>query len=247
MTASEPDRILAVMPIAAVLWTDVGAFAILAAQLLVLVVAAIVAWRQVGEARKLREEQTRPFVVLDFDAHEVLIYLTLKNLGTTLARNVRVTVEPSFKSALDDHTERLAALQMFTERGIPTLAPGKEFGTLFDVATQRKPENDPSGKGLPDVYVAHIQYEDPAGRRFAEDVILDLGVYWGLQYVKESDLGDIRRELKALVGVAQKWTASGGGLLRLSPAEVEARFAARRTELEARRRELEADAQGPPD
>jgi hypothetical protein len=32
---------------------------------LVLVVAAFVAWRQVKEAQRLREEQARPFVVID--------------------------------------------------------------------------------------------------------------------------------------------------------------------------------------
>jgi hypothetical protein len=39
-------------------------------QLLVLVVAAIVAWRQVKEARRLREAQAQPFVVVDFEVEE---------------------------------------------------------------------------------------------------------------------------------------------------------------------------------
>ncbi len=165
-------------------WTDIGSFAVLAAQLVVLVVAAVVGYRQVGEARRLREEQTRPIVVLDFSTENALFFLTLSNLGTTMARNVKIAVTPPLASALDDQTERIAALQMFGEQGIPTLAPGKHIRTLFDVAFQRKPET-----GLPDVYVARITYDDHAlERRFHEEITLDLGVYWGLQRVERDDL-----------------------------------------------------------
>ncbi len=54
-------------------WTDIATTAILAAQLVVFAAAAAVGWRQVGEARRLREAQTRPFVVVDFDVEGVLI------------------------------------------------------------------------------------------------------------------------------------------------------------------------------
>jgi hypothetical protein len=127
---------------------------------------------------------------------------------------------------------------MFRDEGIPTLAPGKEIRTLFDVAFQRTPET-----GLPDVYVARISYDDHAlERHFEDEVTLDLGVYWGLQRVEQADIDDIHKRLKELVNVVKAWTASGGGLLRVSPAEVEERHAARRKHIEERRR---ARARGP--
>lgn len=51
----------------AVAWTDKWQAYLVAGQLLVLVVAAFFAWRQVKKAREPREERTGPFVVVDFD------------------------------------------------------------------------------------------------------------------------------------------------------------------------------------
>jgi hypothetical protein len=50
-----------------IVWPEVATVAILAAQLLVLFVAAVVALFQAREARRLRLEQQRPFVVIDVD------------------------------------------------------------------------------------------------------------------------------------------------------------------------------------
>ena len=226
-------------------WIDIGSLAVLTAQLLVLAGAAIIGLRQVREARRLREEQIRPIVVLDFDTQDAIFFLKLTNFGSTIARNVKITVDPPLESALDDQTERVAALQIFREDGIPTLAPGKEIRTLFDIAFQRKPET-----GLPDVYVALISYDDQTlERHFEEEVTLDLGVYWGLQRVEQADVDDIHKRLKELVEVLKGWTAAGGGgLLRLSPAEVEERHAAWRAHVDERRtaraRESELPSEG---
>jgi hypothetical protein len=48
----------------------------------------IYAVKQVGEAKRLRRAQIRPFVVVDI-APGWLLYVTVENIGTTLARNVR--------------------------------------------------------------------------------------------------------------------------------------------------------------
>jgi hypothetical protein len=225
-----------------VIWTDIGGFAVLCAQLLLLLIAALVAWGQVREARRLREQQIRPIVVLDFETQDALFFLKLTNFGNAMARNVKISVTPPLESALDDQTERVAGLQMFGQEGIPTLAPGKEIRTLFDVAFQRKPET-----GLPDVYVARITYDDQAlERHFDEEVTLDLGVYWGLQRVELADVDDVHKRLKELVDVVTGWSASGGGLLRVSPAEVDERNAAWRAQVEERRHQRSGES-GTPD
>src|SRR5687767_13370 len=70
---------------------------------LVLLAAALVAWRQVNEARRLREDQARPFVVIDFDAWGgTITELKIANLGTTLARNVRFEFTPPLSSTFDN-------------------------------------------------------------------------------------------------------------------------------------------------
>jgi hypothetical protein len=82
-----------------VTWTDVAQVGLVAAQLLVLIAAAVFAWRQVKEARELREEQNRPFVVVDVQSDPgSLVYLEVVNMGTSLARDVKIKIEPPWKA-----------------------------------------------------------------------------------------------------------------------------------------------------
>jgi hypothetical protein len=64
--------------------TDWGAVTAWAAWATVAIYLAlgIFAWIQVLQARKFREEQARPFVIVDFDAG-YLVYLTVENIGRT--------------------------------------------------------------------------------------------------------------------------------------------------------------------
>lgn len=52
-------------------------------QCIVLIVAAFIAFRQVREARRLREAQAQPFVVVDFEADQQTqaIYIVISNAG----------------------------------------------------------------------------------------------------------------------------------------------------------------------
>ena len=95
---------------------------------------AVAAW-QVLEARRLREAQAQPFVVVDFDVREHLIFIVVLNVGTTLATNVRFEVTPPFASTIEGYESK--DLKMFRE-GIPTLPPGKEMRTLLDSFPQRE-------------------------------------------------------------------------------------------------------------
>jgi hypothetical protein len=57
----------------------------------------IFAWIQVLQARKLREEQARPFVIVDFEAG-FLVYLTVENTGRTMARDVPIQFDKPLES-----------------------------------------------------------------------------------------------------------------------------------------------------
>jgi hypothetical protein len=104
----------------------VGQLVVFAGQLAVLVAAAWYASNQVkgirdqvDEARELRESQarqaqelreaerelrkdeTRPYVVVDFERDRApLVNLVVANTGRTMARNVRIEVEPPFDSSV---------------------------------------------------------------------------------------------------------------------------------------------------
>jgi len=200
-------------------WTDIAGVGLLGAQLLLLAVAAYVAWRQVREARDLREQQNRPFVVIDFERQENTraILLTISNIGTSLARNVRFEFNPALGSTWS--YVPFDELKMFRD-GIATLAPGKVIRTIFDISHQRWERREE----LPDVYEARIQYTDEQGKRpFDETMHLDLGIYWNLAQVDRRGIHDVHERLKDIRNEMKKWTVTGGGLLSMSPEDVSAR------------------------
>lgn len=209
------------------LWPEVATVAIVAMQLLVLIAAAIFGWNQVREARRLREQQSRPFVVIDFDIERgVETYLEVVNLGNSLARNVTFKITPPLKSSID---VQVGKFKMFNE-GIATLAPGKRYRTFFDTGFQR------IGSDLPMTYTAIIRYSDQDGRRsFKESVDLDLAQFLYLETPTRRDVHDVSEHLKEIVGALKKLIWSRGGLLTVSRAEADEIETERRREIESRR------------
>ena len=98
-TPEERARVSVVLPNADPTWTDVAQTILVALQLVVVVAAAIFAWSQLTEARRLREDQTRPFVIVDLDTQiRPFFDLVVKNIGTTMARDVEIRFEPELQS-----------------------------------------------------------------------------------------------------------------------------------------------------
>lgn len=218
------------MSSANITWPEVATVGILAAQLIVLVAAAAVAWYQAREARRLRLEQHRPFVVIDVDfigTSELFLYV--KNLGTSLARSVKFEIDPPLSSAVDIPVDKFKMLT----HGVSTLAPGKELRSFFDIGFQRN-ESD-----LPLVYTARVTYSDDTGRRlFDESMDLDIGQYMHLHFADRQDIHDVHKRLEEIRDVFRKWTWAGGsGVLTISRMEADEKNAERLAELERERSE----------
>jgi hypothetical protein len=197
-----------------VMWTDVAQVALVAAQLGVLVAAAVIAWRQVEESRRLREEQNRPFVVVDFDCEQgYMMYLEVVNMGTSLAKDVRIEIDPPLESAIDIEVGKLRMLN----EGIATLAPGKKYRTFFDMGFRRN-EDRPD---LPMNYIARVRYSDERGKRsFDETLNLDMDQYMHISTVTRHDLHDIHGQLERIRKVFEKWGwGAGRGLVAMTPEE----------------------------
>jgi hypothetical protein len=130
----------------------------------VLAIAAGIAIRQLWEARRLRESQARPFVVVDLEVEpaQQTISIVITNTGGTIARNVKVTFEPDLESSFDSRGSSglIRDLKPLRE-GIGTLPPGKRVSLLFDIFTQRE------GETFPDVYVARVRFDAPALKKRA--------------------------------------------------------------------------------
>jgi hypothetical protein len=84
-------------------WAAVTAWAAWAT-VAVYVVLGIFAWIQVLQARRLREEQARPFVIVDFEPG-FLVYLTVENIGRTMARDVSIRFDKPLESTLSGPRE----------------------------------------------------------------------------------------------------------------------------------------------
>src|SRR5215218_5772519 len=102
-------------------WAAVTAWAAWAT-VAVYVVLGIFAWIQVLQARRLREEQARPFVIVDFEPG-FLVYLTVEDIGRTMARDVIIRFDKPLESTLTGPREidesPLAGLDSQRNRGDP--------------------------------------------------------------------------------------------------------------------------------
>jgi hypothetical protein len=151
-------------------WAAVAAVAA-CATVVIYIVIGLFAWRQVHEARKLREEQARPFVIVDFEPGW-LVYLTVENLGRTVARDVVIQFDKPLTSSLQGRRQ-IDESPLFREP-IPTLPPGKKIRVLFDQY------NDRTEAGLPLVYDVEVRYRGPTrGKPWKDIYRLDLGMYLG--------------------------------------------------------------------
>ena len=186
-----------------------------AIQTIVVIVAALFAKRQVDEAKQLREAQSRPFVIIDFDVLRVrrFIYLVITNLGQTLARNVRFTFEPPLSSSIDEKHDTLKKARLLTE-GIPTLAPGREIPILFDSFLER-------GDERPDAYEVQVSYEGEKGQEYTDTVLLDLGIYRNLIYIDRKDIHHVHEQLKDIAKTLKRWSAGFDGLHVRTDADLE--------------------------
>ena len=106
-------------------WAAIEAVAT-AATALVAVLAAVFAYVQVRQARRLRQEQARPFVVVDFEsspAWQNAIQLVIQNIGQTVATDVLVSFDPLLESTQKHEGYQLSKSALLTrlyelERGV---------------------------------------------------------------------------------------------------------------------------------
>jgi hypothetical protein len=125
----------------------------------------------VRQARRLREDQARPFVIVDFEPG-FLVYLTVENIGKTMARDVTITFDKKLESSLKGRQE-IDDSPLFREP-IPALPPGKKIRVLLDSF-----ENRLIAK-LPLAYEVTIKYRGTSrNARFNDLYKLDLGMYLG--------------------------------------------------------------------
>lgn len=179
-------------------WSAIGVWATVAVYL----VLAVYAIKQVGEARELREQQVRPFVIVHFDVNW-LTELVVENVGSTMASDVRIEFEPPLASTVG-RPWGWEESTLFTH-GIPTLAPNKRIPVFFDSMISRFDSD------LPLTYKATVKYCGPRGKKFTDVQILDLAIYKGTSQPPEG-IPDLVKAVEKLHDEMRKWTDGISGL-----------------------------------
>jgi hypothetical protein len=176
-----------------------GAFGQVGA-LVVATVAGVLVWLQVRHGRQVREDQTRPYVIVDFEFQGMLVMIAVRNIGTTPAREVRIGFDPPLQSPLEDSPMDFA---VFSE-GIPMLAPGRAIRLAFGTGPQFFPDE---GEGVPLRYEARVQYTNLEGKRYEDPpLILDL-LPFKHSAVDREDLHQIYQNLKDIKNLMKSWTS----------------------------------------
>jgi hypothetical protein len=174
------------------------------------IAAAVFALNQVQEARRTRERQAQPNVVVFADLNpldEDWLDVIVKNFGQTAAYHVRLffdpwpTVIPWIHPQTDNRVTRLLVPD------IPVLAPGQEWRTLWDRGEARalakfERESIQQARGyihpsfeetLPDDvgerFEGQVVFEDSEHRRYSNPSILDIHMFYDMRRVRKKDAG----------------------------------------------------------
>ena len=175
-----------------VTWTDVMLAVTSVVTALILLAAAIFAAVQVLQARKLRREQIRPFVIVDIDAvFGVVFELVVTNIGVTIARNVQFEFDPPLQTTLDDQGQPLRDWHIL-KNGLESLPPSRLYRMLMDRGPDRA-ESD-----LPDRYDVILTYLGPDKRPYKDHQVIDFAIWWGKEEMTQRTTHDIWRAMEKM-------------------------------------------------
>lgn len=200
----------------------------------VAVAAGAFAFQQVREARRLREEQSQPYVVAYMEpsaASEHLIDLVVRNFGSTVAVDVRLEIDPHPQRTVQG--TKVEDVKLFDR--LPVLVPGQEWRTSWDFGPDR------AKAALPNEHRAVVTYSDSRGRKLPPlSSILDWGVYRDRRWIVLYGVHDAAKALRDMEKTFKKWQESIHGGLAVYMRDADARDEKQRQEFEDRRRQQDA-------
>jgi len=154
-----------------------------------------VAEHSLQELRDSRDQETAPYVVVDFDvsSRRGLIELVVKNIGKSIARHVKVTFTPQLQASDESGTNQIREVG-FIRNGMPALPPDHEVRTIVDGTVAYF-----GATGIPmsyDVTVSYFGGLSTAER--TEHYTLDLTMYKNSAYTREAGMDDLTKAVKEL-------------------------------------------------
>jgi hypothetical protein len=174
----------------------------------VYVILGFLAYAQLRQNRSLRELESRPYVILDFEERRALIYLVIRNIGKTPAKNVVIRFDQPLKTAGQLRHRDPNQYKIFNSP-IPMLAPERAIRIPFGIGHEiLGDETIPHSYTVSIRYTnlkANVKYNDP-------DYVIDL------EHLRESALGpkgfsDLVEELASIRRQISGWGGSGADIL----------------------------------
>ena len=143
-------------------------------------------------------------MIVDFEPG-FLVYLTVENIGRTMARDVSIRFDKPLESTLSGPRE--IDESPLLRKPIPTLPPGRKIRVLFEQYAARLEAK------LPLTYDVTLRYKGPLGKKEWEHPYrLDLGIYLGSQEPPKG-LPELVTEVENIRKELQKWRSGTRGLL----------------------------------
>ncbi len=199
-------------------WSAVGSWATVA----VAIVAAIVALRQVREARIARDEQAQPNVVMYTEPMEgdwQFLELVIKNFGQTPAFDIEVSLDRPLQVSPDHSAASIGNVALPSR--IPILAPQQEWRALWDHAPSRS-----KVEGIESVHKGELTYRGERKKRqhwyapwqtdfdvYRSPVELDFNLLKNTRRVDRKTVHDLAKTLDAHLASAGAALAEIGATL----------------------------------
>lgn len=182
--------------ISALGWQALSTLVAVAAFLVALSVGSI----QLRSARKTRQEQSRPYIVVDLVpglASTRLMDLVITNIGSTPAFDLTIVFDPPPERAREDTQFKLKDTRLLNEP-TPMVAPGREYRMFFDSAPERYASDKPMS------FTVTTRYRNSRRQSYEETVRLDFDVRRGLQHTRVFGVHDAVEALQAIKDALQE-------------------------------------------
>lgn len=153
--------------------------------------------KMIEEMKEARDQESAPYVVPYIKIDQHMMFFGIKNIGKTVAKDIRINIEPELRSSLfGDKIKELPLIK----KGLSSLPPGHELGTIFDVSHIYLNRAD-----FPMSYLVKITYVGGIQKQPREyEQVLDLSVYKDIIPGDQKKLGDVVKEIENLSKYNQK-------------------------------------------
>jgi hypothetical protein len=225
-------------------WTAITGIAT-AVTALTAIIVALVALTQFRSGVRTWREETRAYVIADFEsspAAVTLIDFVIRNIGRTPAFDMTVSWDPAPEEARPRAGEPFRDARLFRE-ATPMLAPGREYRLFFENMPERVDRAD-----LPSIYRVTVGYTDHRGVRHEELFVLDLNIRQGARFIGVQTMHDAAKSLQQIAKTIDKSSVMHGPVRVVTEtrAESQHREVAQWREMTARQDGLQVPARRPP-